>query len=74
VLPPPRRKKGSASFSNLCLKDALDVAGRYEVTAGRKTYDIIPLVDVESCSIGVVTYKYLDRNGRIILWRKIRKL
>ena len=54
-------------------KNALDVAGRYEVTVGRKTYDTILVVGIESCTGGLMTQTYLDKNGRTVLWRRFNK-
>ncbi|MGI6705817.1 MAG: RNA polymerase sigma factor [Clostridia bacterium] len=54
-------------------KDALDVVGRYEVTVGKKTYDTILVVDVESYNGGVMSQTYLDKNGRTVLWRRFNK-
>lgn len=51
----------------------LDVVGRYEVTLGEKTYDTILVVDIESYNGGVMSYTYLDKNGRTILWRRFNK-
>lgn len=54
-------------------KNALDVVGRYEVTVGKKTYDTILIVDVESYNSGVMSETYLDENGRTVLWRRFNK-
>ncbi|MBQ8780128.1 MAG: RNA polymerase sigma factor [Oscillospiraceae bacterium] len=48
----------------------LDIAGRYEVKIGGKSYDTICVIDIETYSGGVVSEQYLDRNGRTILWRR----
>lgn len=54
-------------------KDALDVVGRYEVIVGRKTYDTILVVYIESCNGGLMSQTYLDKNGRTVLWRRFNK-
>ena len=54
-------------------KDALDVVGRYDVIVGRKTYDTILVVGIESCNGGLMSQTYLDKNGRTVLWRRFNK-
>lgn len=51
----------------------LDVAGRYTVTIGGRSYDTVCVMDVESHDNGVVTEQFLDRNGRTILWRRFNR-
>lgn len=54
-------------------KNALDVVGRYDVIVGRKTYDTILVVGIESCNGGLMSQTYLDKNGRTVLWRRFNK-
>ena len=51
----------------------LDIAGRYTVTIGGKTYDTVCVMDVETYNTGVVSEQFLDENGRTILWRRFNR-
>ncbi len=51
----------------------MDVAGRYEVTIGGKTWDTICLMDIETFDDSIVSEQYLDENGRTILWRRFNR-
>lgn len=51
----------------------LDIVGRYTVTVGKKHYDTVCVMDVESRSCNMVTEQFLDQNGRTILWRRFNR-
>ncbi|MDR2687099.1 MAG: RNA polymerase sigma factor [Oscillospiraceae bacterium] len=49
---------------------AMDVVGRYAVTLGGRRWDTICLIDLESYETGVCTERFIDQNGRTVLWRR----
>lgn len=51
----------------------MDVVGRYAVLIAGKNYDTICLVDVSTYNLGIVTEKYIDKNGKTVLWRRFNK-
>ena len=51
----------------------VDVVGRYTVEIDGKIYDTICLVDIEQYNPGVFAEKYIDKNGRTVLWRRFNK-
>lgn len=51
----------------------IDIVGRYTVTIGKKSYDTVCVMDVETYEGGVVSEQFLDRNGRTILWRRFNR-
>lgn len=51
-------------------EEVLGVVGRYDVTINNKTYDTVRYVLVEK---GLLAEKYIDQNGRTILWRRYNK-
>ena len=51
----------------------IDICGRFDVTIGGKTYDTVCLMDVESYDTKVLTETYIDREGRIVLWRRFNR-
>ncbi len=50
-----------------------DIVGRYTVTIGPKSYDTVCVMEIDSYNCDVVSEKYLDRNGRTILWRRFNR-
>jgi len=50
-----------------------DVVGRYMVTIGRKEYDCICVVDVETYNEGVMSEQFIDINGKTVLWRRFNR-
>ncbi|MCL2545882.1 MAG: hypothetical protein FWE06_01640 [Oscillospiraceae bacterium] len=53
--------------------DLLDVAGRYTVTIGGKTYDCICVLDVNTYVMGGLAEYFIDANGRTVLWRRFNR-
>ena len=51
----------------------IDVCGRFNVTIGGKTYDTVCLMDIETYDTKVMTETYVDREGRIVLWRRFNR-
>ncbi len=51
----------------------LDIVGRYTVTIGRKSYDTVCVMDIETYNCGVVSEQFLDKNGKTILWRRFNR-
>lgn len=51
----------------------IDVCGRFDVTICGKTYDTICLTDAETYDSGVMTETYIDRDSRIVLWRRFNR-
>ena len=51
----------------------IDVCGRFDVTIGGKTYDTVCIMDVETYDTKVMTETYVDREGRIVLWRRFNR-
>ncbi|MGM9635814.1 MAG: RNA polymerase sigma factor [Candidatus Avispirillum sp.] len=51
----------------------LDIAGRYTVTIGNKSYDTVCVMDIETYDVGVVSEQFLDKNGRTVLWRRFNR-
>ena len=51
----------------------IDVCGRFDVTIGGKTYDTVCLMDIETYDTKVMTETYVDREGRIVLWRRFNR-
>ncbi|MBR5312894.1 MAG: RNA polymerase sigma factor [Clostridia bacterium] len=51
----------------------IDICGRFDVTIAGKMYDTICLMDVESYDTKVLTETYIDREGRIVLWRRFNR-
>ncbi len=57
-----------------CTEDiVLDLSGRFTVTIGGKAYDTVCLTDIEKYDTKVMTETYLDRDGRIVLWRRFNR-
>ncbi len=54
-------------------KEILDIAGRYEVTIGGKTFDTVCVMDIFPMEKGVLIEQYLDQNGKTILWRRFNR-
>jgi len=54
-------------------EDIIDVCGRFDVTIGGKTYDTVCLMDIETYDTKVMTETYVDREGRIVLWRRFNR-
>ena len=44
-----------------------------DVTIGGQTYDTICLMDIETYDTKVMTETYVDREGRIVLWRRFNR-
>ncbi len=53
--------------------NVIDVCGRFDVTIGGKTYDTVCLMDIETYDTSVMTETYVDREGRIVLWRRFNR-
>ena len=51
----------------------LDIAGRYIVTIGGKSYDPVCVMDIETDNCGIVSEQFLDKNGKTILWRRFNR-
>ena len=51
----------------------LDVVGRYTVTIGGKSYNCICIIDVVTNNDGVLIERFIDQNGRTILWRRFNR-
>ncbi len=51
----------------------IDVCGRFEVTILGKTHDTVCLMDIETYDTKVMTETYIDRDGRIVLWRRFNR-
>ncbi|MBQ8371232.1 MAG: sigma-70 family RNA polymerase sigma factor [Clostridia bacterium] len=51
----------------------IDVCGRFDVTICGRTYDTICLTDVETYDSGVLTETYIDRDSKIVLWRRFNR-
>lgn len=51
----------------------IDICGRFDVTIGGKTYDTVCLMDIETYDTKVMTETYIDREGRIVLWRRFNR-
>lgn len=51
----------------------LDIAGRYAVTIGGKSYDTVCVMDINTYNSGVVSEQFLDKNGKTILWRRYNR-
>ncbi len=51
----------------------LDIVGRYTVTIGKKSYDTVCVMDIETYNCGVVSEQFLDKNGRTVLWRRFNR-
>lgn len=54
-------------------KEIDDIAGRYTVEIGGKTYDTICVMNIGHFSGIIAIEQYIDRNGRTILWRRFNK-
>lgn len=54
-------------------RQVLDICGRFDVTINGKTYDTVCLMDIETYDASVMTETYLDREGKIILWRRFNR-
>ena len=50
-----------------------DIVGRYTITIGSKCYDTVCLMEIDSYNCDVISEKYLDQNGRTILWRRFNR-
>ncbi|MGL4739166.1 MAG: RNA polymerase sigma factor [Cellulosilyticaceae bacterium] len=50
--------------------ESLGLVGRYDVTINHKTYDTVRYVLIED---GMLAEKYIDQNGRTVLWRRYNK-
>lgn len=46
---------------------------RYKVTIGSKSYDTVCVMEIDSYNCDAISEKYLDRNGRTILWRRFNR-
>ncbi len=51
----------------------IDVCGRFDVTINGKTYDTVCVMDIETYETKIMTETYLDREGRIVLWRRFNR-
>lgn len=65
-------RKGS-EITCLSKEETLDVAGRYLVSIGGKTYDTLCVMDVECYEEGMASEQYLDEKGRTVLWRRFNR-
>ncbi len=54
-------------------KEIDDIAGRYTVKIGGKTFDTICVMNIGHFSGIVAIEQYIDKNGRTILWRRFNK-
>jgi len=52
---------------------ATDIVGRYSVEINGKTYDTVCLLDFSVYNPPVFAEKYIDKNGRTVLWRRFNK-
>ena len=53
--------------------EVLDIAGRYTLTIGDKTFDTVCVMDIFPPENGILIEQYLDQNGKTILWRRFNK-
>lgn len=51
----------------------IDVCGRFDVAICGQTHDTICLIDIETYDTKVMTETYIDREGRIVLWRRFNR-
>ena len=51
----------------------MDVVGRADVELGGKHYDTIYIIDIEPYDTGIFVERYIDKNGRTVLWRRFNK-
>ena len=54
-------------------REVVDVVGRYRVTIGGKSYDTVCVMDIECFNDAVASEKYVDQNGRTVLWRRFNR-
>ena len=66
-------KRNGNAIDGYTDKETVDIAGRYTVTIGNKTYDTICVMDIQCFNDGIASEQYLDKNGRTILWRRFNK-
>ena len=66
-------KNGDTIMVTSTKNDVIDVCGRFDVTIGGQTYDTICLMDIETYDTKVMTETYVDREGRIVLWRRFNR-
>jgi len=52
---------------------ATDIVGRYDVEINGKIYDTVCLLDFAVYNPPVFAEKYIDQNGRTVLWRRFNK-
>ncbi len=50
-----------------------DIVGRYTVTIGGESYDTICVLDIDPNDSWITYEKFLDKNGRTILWRRYNR-
>ncbi len=50
-----------------------DIVGRYIVTIGGKSYDTVCVLDIDTNDSWITYEKFLDKNGRTILWRRYNR-
>lgn len=51
----------------------LDIVGRYTVTIGKKSYDTVCVMNIETYDCGVISEQFLDKDGKTILWRRYNR-
>ena len=63
-------RKGNMLTARPEVNEAMDVVGRYTVTINGKTYDTVCVIMHEAYMGGMVSEKFIDANGRTVLWRR----
>ena len=51
----------------------VDIVGRCGLTLGGVQYDTVCVMDLEAYDAGTVSEKYLNREGRTVLWRRFNR-
>ena len=66
-------KRDGNTINNSAQGETLDIVGRYTVEISGKSFDTVCVMDLGCYNNLIAIEQYIDKNGRLILWRRFNR-